>query len=85
MQANISIVIITYNGARFIREQLDSLYSQSLIPAEIVVCDNCSTDQTVSILEDYKKTNILRYFVNEQQLDLNECYFKYHKNTQGYI
>src|SRR5437773_2588198 len=52
----ISIAMATYNGAKFIREQLASLAAQTRLPHEIVVSDDCSTDATVSIIEDFAAT-----------------------------
>lgn len=56
MNANaprISIAMATYNGARYIREQLDSLAAQTLLPCELVVTDDGSTDATLEIVEDF--------------------------------
>lgn len=64
----ISIAIATYNGARFLREQLDSLYSQTLLPDEIIVCDDRSNDGTADILEEYHRKHGLKYNINEQTL-----------------
>jgi glycosyltransferase involved in cell wall biosynthesis len=47
MSSSVSVALCTYNGARFIDEQLRSILSQSLLPAEIVVADDGSTDGTV--------------------------------------
>jgi len=41
----------TYNGEIFIREQLDSFASQSRLPDELVVCDDCSSDSTLEIVK----------------------------------
>ena len=49
----ISIALATYNGARFIREQLDSLAAQTLLPCELVVTDDGSTDDTLAIVADF--------------------------------
>jgi len=46
----------TYNGQRFIREQLDSLASQQRLPSELVITDDASSDQTVPIAEQFAKT-----------------------------
>lgn len=51
--ASISIAMATYNGERFIREQLDSIAAQSLLPLEIVVSDDGSTDATLEIVRDF--------------------------------
>jgi len=43
----------TYNGARFIRQQLKSLAQQTSLPYELIVCDDSSTDGTPSIVEEF--------------------------------
>lgn len=53
----VSIVMATYNGARFINEQLDSIFAQDYPNIEIIASDDKSTDSTVDILEDYQKTS----------------------------
>jgi glycosyltransferase involved in cell wall biosynthesis len=45
----------TYNGAAHLREQLDSLAAQHLLPAELVIGDDGSTDDTPTILEEFAK------------------------------
>jgi glycosyltransferase involved in cell wall biosynthesis len=42
----ISIAMTTYNGERFLEEQLRSLTEQTTLPNELVVCDDGSTDRT---------------------------------------
>lgn len=46
-----SIVMGTFNGARYIEEQLDSLFRQTVSPAELIISDDGSTDETVSIIK----------------------------------
>jgi glycosyltransferase involved in cell wall biosynthesis len=46
----------TYNGERHIKEQLDSLARQSLLPLELVVTDDGSTDATLAIVADFAQT-----------------------------
>jgi glycosyltransferase involved in cell wall biosynthesis len=67
---NISVVMATYNGERYLKEQIDSILSQTLSPQEFIVCDDCSTDGTVAILEQYQRKQLLTYVVNERQLGL---------------
>lgn len=50
--AEISVVMATYNGARFVREQVSSLLEQTQLPAELVVADDGSTDGTLGIVRD---------------------------------
>lgn len=51
----ISIALATYNGARNIKEQLESYAAQSIIPDELIVCDDGSTDETVEIISDFRE------------------------------
>jgi glycosyltransferase involved in cell wall biosynthesis len=50
---SISVAMCTFNGARFLREQLDSVLQQSTLPDQLVVCDDGSTDETIAILDEY--------------------------------
>ncbi len=49
----VSIALCTYNGARYLQEQLDSIAAQTLLPDEMVVCDDGSQDETVPILQNF--------------------------------
>jgi glycosyltransferase involved in cell wall biosynthesis len=49
---NLSVALCTYNGARYLGEQLDSIGTQFLSPDEVVVSDDGSTDATQHILEE---------------------------------
>ena len=52
----ISITLATYNGQRFLRQQLDSLAAQYRLPDELVISDDASTDDTVAIAESFAAT-----------------------------
>jgi len=45
----------TYNGEKYLKEQLDSIINQTYKNIEIIVQDDCSTDKTIDILNQYKK------------------------------
>jgi glycosyltransferase involved in cell wall biosynthesis len=68
--ASISIALCTYNGARFLKAQLDSFLAQTRLPDELVVCDDGSTDDTLVILEEFEEHAPfpIRIFRNEQRL-----------------
>jgi glycosyltransferase involved in cell wall biosynthesis len=51
--ARVSIAMASYNGERFIEEQLNSLASQTHAPYELVICDDQSTDRTQQIVEAF--------------------------------
>ncbi len=46
----LSIALCTYNGERFLQEQLDSIAAQTRLPDEVVVCDDGSRDSSVEIV-----------------------------------
>ena len=48
----ISVALCTYNGARFVREQLVSVLNQTRVPDELVVFDDCSEDDTLDIVQE---------------------------------
>lgn len=66
----ISIAMATYNGERYLREQLDSLAAQTYPPAELVVTDDGSKDATLEILEQFAASAPfpVRVFRNEKNL-----------------
>lgn len=49
----VSIALCTYNGARFLEQQVESLLTQTYANIEMLAADDCSTDDTLSILERY--------------------------------
>ena len=49
----ISVAMCTYNGAKYVEEQLSSILKQSLLPSEIVISDDGSTDETLDIIESF--------------------------------
>ncbi|SMC40467.1 Glycosyl transferase family 2 [Oscillospiraceae bacterium] len=52
-----SIVLSTYNGEKYIIEQLESLKSQTLAPDEVIISDDCSTDSTVELCKTFIADN----------------------------
>jgi len=65
----VSIALCTYNGADYLSQQLDTLVNQTYSPIEIVVVDDCSTDNTYAILTAYAvKYPQFKLHRNEQNL-----------------
>jgi glycosyltransferase involved in cell wall biosynthesis len=65
----VSVVLAAYNGAEFISAQLDSILSQSYPRTEVIVIDDCSTDDTWSILQSYaSRHSNFRAIRNEKNL-----------------
>ena len=58
-----SVVIATYNGEKFLRDQLDSIIPQLRDCDEVVISDDGSTDGTLDIINEYvKKYSIINYY-----------------------
>jgi len=74
----ISVALCTYNGEKFLREQLDSIAQQTLLPDELVVCDDRSSDNTIAILEEFKQRAPfpVRIHLNETNLGSNRNFEK---------
>ncbi len=68
----VSVCVPTYNYGRFLRNCIDSVLSQTLSDWELIIVDDCSTDDTAQIAEQYLKTDKrIRYVRNERQLGMN--------------
>jgi glycosyltransferase involved in cell wall biosynthesis len=52
----VSVAMATYNGDKYISEQLESIASQSVLPAEVVITDDCSSDSTIEIIQQFAST-----------------------------
>ena len=72
----ISLAMATYNGAKYIREQMNSILSQTLKPDEIIVVDDCSADETVAILHEYKTRCNIKVYVNSENCGVNRNFEK---------
>ena len=68
MKEQVEIVMATYNGEKYIKEQLDSLLSQSYPDLLVDVCDDGSTDGTVSIVKEYKKRTVVYVSLKIRQI-----------------
>lgn len=58
-QANVVILMATYNGEKFLKEQIDSILDQSFDDFLLVIRDDNSNDHTVEILENYNDDRII--------------------------
>lgn len=54
-----TVVIATYNGEKYIEEQLESILAQTILPDEVIVSDDGSTDETVDIVTKFIRNNDL--------------------------
>ena len=73
----ISVALCTYNGAKYIQEQIDSILCQTTNVDEIVICDDGSSDDTLSIINSYcSKTDIIRVYQNQDKLGVSKNFQK---------
>lgn len=65
-----SVALCTYNGEKYIREQIESILHQTMSVDEIVVCDDGSTDGTLDIIESYSSPEHpqIRIYRNDKNL-----------------
>ncbi len=81
----ISIALCTYNGAKFLAEQLESFLRQTLLPDELVVCDDRSSDETVKMIKDFASGAPFPVYlhVNEKNLGSTKNFEKAISMCQG--
>jgi glycosyltransferase involved in cell wall biosynthesis len=78
MNMRISIAMATYNGAKYLQEQLNSFLAQTRLPDELIVCDDGSIDATLDILQDFRKhaTFTVQIYRNEVNLGFTKNFEK---------
>ena len=66
----ISLIMATYNGEKYIVEQMESIRRQTLQPDEVIICDDHSTDKTLTLMQEYVKKYKLNWSIilNEKNL-----------------
>lgn len=75
-----SVAMCTYNGAKYLESQLRTILNQTIPPDEIIVCDDCSKDDSVSICR-----NILSGWDGKWEVVRNEKNLGFKKNFQKAI
>ncbi len=72
LRKKVSIVVCTYNGSRYIRQQLDSIINQTYPLYEIIIQDDLSSDDTETIVKEYiQKYPYISFFKNSKRLGYN--------------
>ena len=65
----VSVCVISYNSSKFITETLDSIKAQTYPSLELIISDDCSTDNTISVCKEWIRKNSDR-FVRTQIVEL---------------
>lgn len=64
-----SVLVVTYNQEQYIGQCLDSILTQSVLPYELIVVDDCSMDRTWEIVEQYaSRFPIIKSYRNDSNL-----------------
>jgi glycosyltransferase involved in cell wall biosynthesis len=73
-----SVAMCTYNGEKFIKNQLESILNQSMVIDEIVICDDGSNDKTIAIIEQirFENPNKISLYQNPINLRSNKNFEK---------
>lgn len=80
----VSVVMATYNGERYIREQLNSIIAQTYPIHELIIQDDCSKDSTVGICREYEaKYPFVHLYINNQNLGFNDNFRTAVMHTTG--
>jgi len=66
----LSVALCTYNGGKFLGEQLESIIMQSLSVDEIIICDDCSKDNTIELIHFYQNRypGLIHLYQNKESL-----------------
>ncbi len=71
MNEKIDVLMATYNGEKYLKEQIDSILNQTYQNIHLIISDDCSTDETRKILKTYEENEKITIF--------------YQENNQGYV
>ncbi len=71
MKKTIDVLMATYNGEKYLKEQIESILNQTYDNIRLVISDDCSKDGTKDILKQYEK---------DSRIEIH-----YHEKNQGYI
>jgi rhamnosyltransferase len=61
----VTVLMSTYNGEKYLAEQIESLLQQENVEIQILVRDDGSSDNTVKMLQEYKEKGLLEYYTGE--------------------
>lgn len=68
MEKTIDVLLATYNGEKYVKEQIDSILNQTYKNIHLIISDDCSTDNTRNILKDYEKNDKITIYYQEKNL-----------------
>ncbi|MFM7667883.1 MAG: glycosyltransferase family 2 protein [Bacteroidota bacterium] len=63
---SVSVIVPNYNHAKFLKERLDSIFSQTFQDFELIILDDCSTDNSREIIESYRNSQNVSIHYNSK-------------------
>lgn len=78
----ISVAMTTYNGNKYVEDQIRSILSQTLQIDELIIVDDCSTDNTIEIIRQMNDDRII-LFQNNKNKGYIESFYQAVKHTSG--
>ncbi|MCI8527550.1 MAG: glycosyltransferase [Lachnospiraceae bacterium] len=85
----VSVLLCTYNGEKYVEEQLKSLLWQTHMPDEVIIIDDLSTDNTVGAVKNFILENLLsekwKLIVNEENKGWKRNFMEGIRLTKGDI
>lgn len=79
----VQVLMSTYNGERFVKQQLDSLLSQDYSPIDILIRDDGSKDSTVSLIGEYSKVTPNVSLIKGENKGVIASFFELVKNSSS--
>jgi glycosyltransferase involved in cell wall biosynthesis len=82
----VSVALCTYNGEKYIYEQLQSIAAQTLLPGEVIICDDLSTDNTIAEIERFKTSKppfSIQVYTNSSKAGITANFFRAISLCQG--
>jgi len=71
----VSVAMASYNGAKYIGEQIESILNQSYKNIEIIIVDDCSHDSTITIIKEYQtKSPFIKLFLNSENSGVTKTF-----------
>lgn len=83
----VSVCLAAYNGDKYLKPQLDSILIQLEEQDEVIIIDDCSSDLTKSIIQEYSARDLrVKFFVNSKNLGVNKTFERaIHMSSGDYI
>lgn len=83
----ISVILCTFNGSKYIEKQLESIKNQTVMPDEVIIQDDCSTDDTIPICNRFISDNNLSWniIINPKRKGYRLNFITGLKKTRGNI